>query len=82
MTEVTSIRLEEVKKLVQDHISGTAVELTPETNFADDLNCDSLDMIELAMAFEEQYEIEISDEETESVETIADAVALLERKIG
>jgi acyl carrier protein len=52
--------------------------ITEDSKIADDLGADSLDMIELVMSLEEEFDIEISDEEAEKVETVKDAVALID----
>ncbi len=57
-------------------------ECTPKASFKDDLGCDSLDEIELVMAFEEEFDIEIPDADAEQVERVQDAVTYLERRIA
>lgn len=82
MTEVTSSTLDLVKDTVVEHTGTDRDKLKPETNFARDLGCDSLDMVELSMAFEDDHNIVISDEETMAVTTIAEAADLLDRKLA
>jgi len=71
-----------VKKIVVDHLGVDEAKVTPEAAFTDDLSADSLDHVELTMAFEEAFGIEISDEAAEGVLTVGDAVKLIERLPG
>lgn len=79
MTEVTSNE-DRARKLVVDHLGVEAEKVTADADFADDLGADSLDMIELVMAFEEEFNIEIADDEGDKVKTFADALTLLDAK--
>lgn len=79
MTEVTSNE-DRARKLVVEHLGVEADKVTAESDFADDLGADSLDMIELVMAFEEEFNIEIADDEGDKVKTFADAMTLLDAK--
>ena len=63
-----------VKKIVADHLGIDESKVTEESSFIDDLGADSLDTVELVMAFEEEFEIEIPDEEAEKIATVEDAV--------
>ena len=63
-----------VKKIVADHLGVEEEKVTEEASFIDDLGADSLDTVELVMAFEEEFEIEIPDEEAEKIATVQDAV--------
>ena len=63
-----------VKKMVVDHLGVEESKVTDEANFIDDLGADSLDTVELVMAFEEEFEIEIPDEEAEGIATVKNAV--------
>ena len=63
-----------VKKIVADHLGIDEAKVTEESSFIDDLGADSLDTVELVMAFEEEFEIEIPDEEAEKIATVEDAV--------
>lgn len=65
---------ERVKKIVAEQLGVKEEEITPEASFVDDLGADSLDTVELVMALEEEFEIEIPDEEAEKIETIQDAI--------
>lgn len=74
--------LEQVKGIVSDHLGTDINKVTPEANFQDDLGADSLDTVELVMAFEEEFKIEIPDDEAEKIKTVKDAVDMIEKKIG
>ena len=63
-----------VKKIVADHLGIDEAKVTEESSFIDDLGADSLDTVELVMAFEEEFEIEIPDEEAENIATVQNAV--------
>ena len=63
-----------VKKIVADHLGIDEAKVTEESSFIDDLGADSLDTVELVMAFEEEFEIEIPDEEAEGLVTVQQAV--------
>ena len=63
-----------VKKIVADHLGIDEAKVTEESSFIDDLGADSLDTVELVMAFEEEFEIEIPDEEAENIQTVKNAV--------
>jgi len=65
---------EKVKKIVAEKLSIEPDEVVPEASFVDDLGADSLDQVELIMAMEEAFDIEISDEEAEKLQTVQDAV--------
>ena len=69
-----------VKKMVVDHLGVDEVKVTEEANFIDDLGADSLDTVELVMAFEEEFGSEISDSEAEKILTVGDAIKFIERK--
>ena len=65
---------DQVKKIVVDHLGIDESKVTPEAKFIDDLGADSLDTVELVMAFEEEFGIEIPDDAAESIQTVGDAV--------
>ena len=69
-----------VKKMVADHLGIDESKVMDEANFIDDLGADSLDTVELVMAFEEEFGSEISDSEAEKILTVGDAVKFIERK--
>ena len=64
--------LDKVKKIIADKLSVDLEELVPEASFVDDLGADSLDLVELIMSMEEEFDIEISDEEAEKLVTVKD----------
>lgn len=72
--------LEKVQEIVVEQLDVTADKVTPEANFVNDLDADSLDVVELVMALEEAFEIEISDEEAEKITTVAEAVKHIQDK--
>lgn len=65
---------ERVKKIVAEHLSADADKVVESASFIDDLGADSLDTVELVMAFEEEFNIEIPDEAAEKIQTVQDAV--------
>ena len=69
-----------VKKMVADHLGIDESKVVDEANFIDDLGADSLDTVELVMAFEEEFGSEISDSEAEKILTVGDAVKFIESK--
>ena len=69
-----------VKKIVSDHLGIEETKVTDESSFIDDLGADSLDTVELVMAFEEEFGSEISDSEAEKILTVGDAVKFIESK--
>ena len=69
-----------VKKIVAEHLGIDDVKVTEEASFIDDLGADSLDTVELVMAFEEEFGSEISDSEAEKILTVGDAVKFIENK--
>ena len=70
--------LDKVKKVVVDQLSCDEALVTPEASFTADLGADSLDTVELVMAFEEEFGCEIPDEEAEKIQTVQDAVAYID----
>ena len=69
-----------VKQLVADHLGVEETKVTDEASFIDDLGADSLDTVELVMAFEEEFGSEISDTEAEKILTVGDAIKFIESK--
>lgn len=69
---------ERVKKITVDQLSVDDDAVKMESAFIDDLGADSLDIVELIMAFEEEFEIEIPDEKAEKIRTVGDAVKMLD----
>jgi len=62
-----------IKKIIADQLGVSEDEVKNEANFMDDLNADSLDTVEMVMAFEEEFGIEIPDEDAEKIKTVQDA---------
>jgi acyl carrier protein len=69
---------EKVKKIIVDQLGVEEDEVTPEASFIEDLGADSLDIVELIMALEEEFGIEIPDEDAEKIATVKDAVAYIQ----
>jgi len=69
---------ERVSKIVVDHLGVDAEKVTLEASFIDDLGADSLDTVELVMAFEEEFSVEIPDDAAETIMTVGDAVKFLD----
>ena len=69
-----------VKKIVADHLGVEEAKVTNDASFIDDLGADSLDTVELVMAFEEEFGSEISDSEAEKILTVGDAIKFIESK--
>ena len=67
-----------VKKIVADHLGIDEAKVTEESSFIDDLGADSLDTVELVMAFEEEFGIDIPDDDAEKMQTVGDAMKYLE----
>ena len=73
--------LAKVKEMVEGQLGKTEEEISPESSFIEDLGADSLDLVELIMSMEDEFGLEISDEDAESIITVQDAVNfILERK--
>ena len=71
---------ERLKKIVVEQLGVDEAEVKPEASFVDDLNADSLDLVELIMSLEEEFGMEISDEEAEKIKTVGDAMEYIEEK--
>ncbi|MFN9547796.1 MAG: acyl carrier protein [bacterium] len=71
---------EKVRGIVAEQLSVKAAEVKPESHFQNDLGADSLDTVELVMALEEAFDIEIPDEDAESITTVGDAVQYIQKK--
>lgn len=69
---------EQVKEVVVEQLNANPDEVKPESRFVEDLGADSLDVVELVMALEEKFGIEIPDEDAEKIQTVADAVKYIE----
>jgi len=77
----TSI-FEKVKKIVAEQLGVEDEKITPNANFANDLGADSLDTVELVMALEEEFDIEIPDEAAEKITTVQEAVDYINNKVA
>ncbi|MGC8971421.1 MAG: acyl carrier protein [bacterium] len=73
---------DKVKKIIAEQLGIDEDDITPDASFTDDLGADSLDLVELVMAFEDGFDIEIPDEDAEKIKTVADAVNYIQSKIG
>jgi acyl carrier protein len=69
---------EKVKSIIMEQLGVDAEEVTPEASFVNDLGADSLDTVELVMALEEAFKIEISDEDAEKITTVGEAIKYIE----
>jgi len=66
---------DKVKKIISEKLSVDLSEVVPEASFVDDLGADSLDLVELIMSMEEEFDVEISDEDAEKITRVKDAMA-------
>ncbi|MDQ7819535.1 MAG: acyl carrier protein [Armatimonadota bacterium] len=73
---------ERVKNIVVEQLGVSADEVSPESSFVDDLGADSLDVVELVMALEEEFGVEIPDEEAEKIATVGEAVKYIEAHLS
>lgn len=69
---------EKIKKIIVEQLGANADEVVPEASFIDDLGADSLDTVELVMALEEEFDIEIPDEDAEKITTVGEAIKYIE----
>ena len=72
----------EVKRIIKEQLDVDEADIKPESTFIDDLGADSLGQVELVLAFEEAFEIDIPDEDTEQIRTVQDAVDYIDKHIG
>jgi acyl carrier protein len=70
-----------VKKIIVDQLGVSEDEVTSDASFVDDLGADSLDTVEMVMAFEEEFSIEIPDEDAEQIKLVKNAVEYIEKKV-
>jgi len=77
---VTSSTYDRLKKIVVEQLGVDEEDVKPEASFVDDLNADSLDLVELIMSLEEEFGTEISDEDAESIRTVGDAVNFIDER--
>ncbi len=78
MAEETGPTFDKVKKIIVEQLGVDEAEVTMEASITDDLGADSLDQVELVMAFETEFNIDIPDEEAEKIKTVGDAVGKIE----
>jgi len=71
--------IDRVKKIIVDQLGVDASKINEESSFVDDLGADSLDIVELIMAFEEEFDVEIPDEDAEKIKTVGDAIKYLNK---
>ncbi|MGD8741191.1 MAG: acyl carrier protein [Desulfobacterales bacterium] len=71
---------EKVKKIIAEKLSVDLEEVVPEASFVDDLGADSLDLVELIMSMEEEFDTDISDEDAEQITTVKDAIAYVSKQ--
>ncbi len=72
--------VEKIKQIIAEQLGVKLEEIKPESSFVDDLGADSLDTVELVMALEEEFNIEIPDEDAEKMTTVSDAIKYIEKK--
>lgn len=72
--------MDKVKEIIVDQLGVDAADVKPAAAFVDDLGADSLDVVELVMALEEEFSVEIPDEDAERIATVADAVNYIEER--
>ena len=71
---------ESVRKIIAEKLSVELEEVVPEASFVDDLGADSLDLVELIMSMEEEFDTDISDEDAEQITTVKDAIAYVSKQ--
>lgn len=76
-----AVDFEKIKKIIVDQLGVDESDVTAEASFVDDLGADSLDTVELVMALEEEFGIEIPDEEAEKLITVGDAIKYIDSKL-
>jgi acyl carrier protein len=79
MADTKTQATEKVKQIIGEQLGVDEAEVTPSASFVDDLGADSLDTVELVMAFEEAFDIEIPDEDAEKIRTVQDAVDYIDK---
>ena len=73
---------ERVKKIIVTQLAVDIAEVTPQSQFVQDLGADSLDTVELVMALEEEFDVEIPDEDAEKIKTVGEAVTYIKDKLS
>ena len=77
-----STTMERVKKVVVDRLKVSGDEVTEAASFVDDLGADSLDVVDLVIGFEDEFEVQIPDEDAEKIQTVKQAVDYIDQKIA
>jgi len=72
---------DKVREIIVEQLGVSADEVVPEASFIDDLGADSLDIVELVMAIEEEFALEIPDDDAEKIQTIQDAISYVEERV-
>ena len=80
--EIIMSTFDRVKKIVVDQLGVNEADVTIDSTFIDDLGADSLDIVELIMAFEEEFDIEIADDDAQKILKVQDAISYIEAKKG
>ena len=75
------MEFERIKEIISEQLGVAEDSITMDTSFVDDLGADSLDLVELVMALEEEFDIEMPDDEIENIKTVSDAVSYLKNLI-
>ncbi|HJO23019.1 MAG: acyl carrier protein [Myxococcota bacterium] len=78
---MTSNLESQMADIIVDQLGATKEEIVPEASFIDDLGADSLDIVELVMAMEETFDVEIPDDDAEKIQTIGDAISYLKKRL-
>lgn len=73
---------EKIVEIIREQFNIEESDINLETSFMDDLNADSLDLVELIMSLEDEFELEIEDEEVETIKTVGDAIEYINKVIG
>lgn len=81
MTDLATV-IERVTKVIVDRLGVDEAEVKTEASFRDDLGADSLDVVELVMELEDEFDMEISDDDAEKIVTVGDAVSYIESKVN
>lgn len=74
------MELEQIKKILSEQFSISEDEIAMDTSFTEDIGADSLDLVELIMALEQEFDVEIDDDEVEGIKTVGDAVRYIKDK--
>ena len=74
------MELEQIKKILAEQFSMNEDDITMDTSFTEDIGADSLDLVELVMALEQEFDIEIDDDQVENIKTVGDAVRYIKDK--